>query len=353
MNDGYGFGPGDGVRARLESRMLQSWYGDRPPPVWARAGEPVFRILAAARRGLFEAGVRRSRKMPVPVIVVGNLAVGGTGKTPLVLWLCEWLVGQGRRPGISCRGYGGSARRWPQVVESGSDAAVVGDEAVLLARRSCCPVVAGPSRVDSAELLLDLGVDVIVCDDGLQHYALDRDVEIVVVDGARGFGNGRCLPAGPLREPLGRLDRADVVVCNGGTEAEFPYALAMRVVPRALHAMGDSPREEAPAVLAGRKVHAVAAIGNPQRFFDTLSALGAIVVAHAFPDHARLEPGQLDFGDGHPVIMTEKDAVKYDFPMAGECWYLSVSAEFDHADATRLIAQLSAQLRLDEKEETT
>ncbi len=296
------------------------WYGPRGPREWALAWalaplEGLFRAGSALRREAYRRGWRRQVRLPVPVVVVGNLSVGGTGKTPLVAALAGELAAVGRRPGILTRGYGGRAQRWPQAVGPGTDPALVGDEPVLLARRTGLPVAAGPDRAAAARLLLEAGCDLVLADDGLQHLRLARDLEIVVVDGARLLGNGRCLPAGPLREPPARLAGADLVAVLGGLPpgggglpagSSFPFSL---VGQEAMAVAGEGQARPL-AAFRGAPVHAVAGIGHPGRFFAHLHAAGLEVLEHPFPDHHRFRSGELDFGDGLPVLMTEKDAVK-------------------------------------------
>jgi len=346
------FPPGrERVRALLESALLRIWYETDRPPLWARMGEVIFSRLAAARRLLYRKGLKKSYRVPVPVIVVGNLAVGGTGKTPLVLWLCEWLAARGCRPGIVCRGYRGRSAYWPRQVSADSDPYEVGDEAVLLARRSRVPVWAGPKRADAARALLAQGVDVIVSDDGLQHYALARDVEFVVVDAMRGFGNRHRLPAGPLRESESRLQEADFLVVNGEGHFDQDRWLTMRVRAAELRNLARPDLCPALDTVSGWRVHAVAGIGHPQRFFDTLAALGIEYTPHVFPDHADWTGLPFDFGDDRPVIMTEKDAVKCRSWTRENFWYLVVVADFDPTDSKRLATRLSALLSGDEEYE--
>lgn len=287
----------------------------RPPAFWSREGGPgallaplgaLVAVAANARRNAFARGWRASVALPVPVLVVGNIFIGGTGKTPLTLWLAQALRERGRRPGIVLRGYGGKSRHWPLSVATDSDPTLVGDEAVLLARRGACPVAAAPDRVAAARLLLErTDCDCILSDDGLQHYRLRRDAEIAVIDAARGLGNGRCFPAGPLREPPSRLRSVDLVLYNGGSDAQPSFSLR----PQPLRRLRDD-HDAGAAVFSERRVHAVAGIGNPDRFFAALRAQGLDPIEHPFPDHHAYSASELDFGDGLPVIMTEKDAVK-------------------------------------------
>ncbi|MFL6653097.1 MAG: tetraacyldisaccharide 4'-kinase [Sulfurifustaceae bacterium] len=288
-------------------------------------------------RHLYRAGWRRSIAFPVPVVVVGNVTVGGTGKTPLVLWVVRYLRERGWRPGIVTRGYGGDARAWPQNVRADSDPSLVGDEPVLLARRSSAPVIADPDRPRAVRELLKHGCNVVVSDDGLQHYRLRRDVEIAVIDASRGLGNGRCLPAGPLREPAVRLRQVDARVRQGGGNGD---AWPMRLVPLEFRQVQPPHRAAPLAAFRGRTVHAAAGIGHPPRFFGTLRGLGVGVIEHAFPDHYRFQRADLPFADGRDVIMTEKDAVKCERFAADHWWYLAVEADLDPAFGDWLLARL-------------
>lgn len=291
----------------------------------------LFGLLTALRRRWFTSDRHRSR-LPVPVIVVGNIALGGTGKTPLVLALAAALQTQGLRPGIISRGYGGQALG-VQAVHSQSDVNVVGDETLLLARKSQCPVWIGKDRVAAGAALLNQHpeVNVILSDDGLQHYRLARDIEIIVVDAARWFGNGQLLPAGPLREPVSRLKQADAVVINGWLPGaplkrrEF----TMQLQGDLLYNLRNPALRARPEVFVGQTLHAVAGIGNPQRFFTHLSQLGLRFVAHAFPDHYRFRPQDFAWPDTETVIMTEKDAVKCEDFVGDNVWTLPVTASLD------------------------
>lgn len=275
---------------------------------------------------LYKDGWLRTTRLPLPVIIVGNVTVGGTGKTPLALWLARRLQQQGWRPGIVTRGYKGRSRRWPQRVLPESDTWLVGDEPVLLARRSGCPVVADPDRPRGAQALLDLGCNVVVSDDGLQHYRLARDLEIAVIDGERRFGNGRCLPAGPLREPLARLDVVDARVVTQGNARSGEWEMTLK--PTGFHRI-DGAEHRPLEAFRSETVHAVAGIGHPERFFAQLRALGVRIIEHPFPDHYPFASNDLRFGDALAVVMTEKDAVKCrGFPLE-RAWYLAVAAEPD------------------------
>ena len=264
------------------------------------------------RRTLYRAGVLPSYRVPVPVIVVGNITAGGTGKTPLVLWVCDFLREHGYSPGIVSRGYGG--RGLTMAVRESSAPAVAGDEPVLLAQRSRCPIWIGRDRVAAARALIAVnpGCNVIVTDDGLQHYRLRRDFEIAVIDGSRGTGNGLPLPSGPLRESTGRLADVDAVVVTGDgfLPAASPATFAMVLEGKEFrNLLNPAFRQEAGA-FHGMRVHAIAGTGNPARFFDHLQRLGLSFAAHAFPDHHTYSQGDLAFGDADAIIMTEKDAIK-------------------------------------------
>lgn len=301
----------------------------------------VFASLAAARRLAYRRGWFRPVRLAVPVVVVGNIFVGGTGKTPLVAWLVQRLQAQGYRPGILVRGYGGRSPRWPVLVDAGSDPRLVGDEAVLLARRTGVPVAAGPDRPAAGRRLIEQGCDVLVSDDGLQHHRLARDVELVVLDGARGLGSGRCLPAGPLREPPRRLADVDLVLCNGAAVGDCTDTFELMPGPLVPLLSGD-PVD--PTDWRGRAVHAVAGIGNPQRFFDALAAQGLQPIPHPFPDHHPYGPADLAFGDGLPILMTEKDAVKVRSFAPQRCWYQPVTAALAPATEARVMDILARRL---------
>jgi len=294
--------------------------------------------LAWLRRLAYRRGWRRTGRLAVPVVVVGNLTVGGTGKTPLVIWLAGVLRAQGYRPGIIARGYRGRARTWPQPVTAQSDPDEVGDEAVLLAASSGCPVAVGPDRVAAGRRLLqDSDCDVVLSDDGLQHYRLHRDFEIAVVDGVRRFGNGLCLPAGPLREPVSRLASVDLVVTNGPARAG---ELAMGQQLTAIRSLADRQQLAEVRTFTGGPIHAVAGIGNPERFFDQLRALGMKVMPHPFPDHHRFRADDLAFADAAPILLTAKDAVKCRTFARPGMWVVEVEARPDPRVAEAVMQRL-------------
>ncbi|MCM2290100.1 MAG: tetraacyldisaccharide 4'-kinase [Sulfuritalea sp.] len=291
----------------------------------------LFRILVAMRRGLYRIGLLRSERMPVPVVIVGNITVGGSGKTPLVIHLALGLRKLGRRPGIVSRGYRGGGAGVTEVLP-GSDPAVLGDEPVLLARRSGCPVFVGRDRPAAARALLAAHpeCDLILADDGLQHYRLQRDVELAVFD-HRGVMNGWCLPAGPLREPVARLSQVDAVVINGSAVTPAPTVgcplFRMNLLGDKFHRLDDPQIECNPADLAGRNLHAVAGIGAPERFFEQLRTMGLSFTAHSFPDHHDFCAADLDYA-GNAILTTEKDAVKLaQLSLPLPVWVLPVTAE--------------------------
>ena len=314
----------------FDERELQSvWYGGRAPSRRLRALSLLFGALGGLRRRLYAAGLLPRFRLPVPVVVVGNITAGGTGKTPLTIALVEALRERGFKPGVVSRGHGGSVRE-TMLLDAQTTPQLAGDEACLIRRATQAPVAVGRDRVAAARRLLDgNNVDVIVADDGLQHYRLRRDVEICVIDGERRFGNGRLLPAGPLREPAARLAGVDFCVCNGGTAQ--PGEVAMRLRGDTAVALSDSTRRRPLGDFAGQRVHAVAGIGNPQRFFAQLRASGLDVAEHPFPDHHAFVAADLAFGDDAPVLMTEKDAVKCGAFAQTAWWSLPVRTELPDA----------------------
>jgi len=295
----------------------------------------LYWLIIKLRRLLYVCGVLHSKKVGVPVIVVGNITAGGTGKTPVSIWLARSLTERGFSPGIISRGYGGSKSSSPMRVDAASDPAVVGDEPVLLAKRSGCPVAVDSDRVRAAGMLVDDGVDLIISDDGLQHRRLERSYEICVIDGTRWLGNRLILPAGPLRETPSRLAQVDQILVNGRLRDESETATEQNAIEFGLVASevcrlnGSLTRPI--DRFAGSTVHGVAAIGNPRRFFDLLRAHGMQVIEHAFPDHAKLSEDDLRYDDDLDVLMTEKDAVKCADLRIDKCWYVPVRVEVDQA----------------------
>jgi len=333
--------------------LQRRWYEEDASPWWAMTLAAVYAAVVRLRRALYRRGWLRTRKLPVPVVVVGNIVAGGAGKTPLTIALVEALRARGFSPGVVSRGYGGTVRG-PMLLDAQPDPAVTGDEPALIRMRTGAPVAIGANRPDAATLLPGQGVDVVIADDGLQHYALARDIEICVVDSVRGLGNARLLPAGPLRESPGRLEEVDFVVVNTSHATNAPLTgdapdrpRIASAIPMRLH--GDVARNlhdsllRPLADLSGARVHAVAGIGHPPRFFDALRGFGIEVVEHAFPDHHRYAAGDLDFGDGLPVLMTEKDSVKCGGFAQPDWWSVPVSAELPENFLDELAARLRAQ----------
>jgi tetraacyldisaccharide 4'-kinase len=295
---------------RADDRWLRAWYQGSP---WVYAFVPLtglFKLLSVLRR-LFLCRFAQ-RRLPVPVLVVGNISLGGTGKTPVIIALVRHLQRRGYRPGVISRGYGGRAPAYPLLVSAQTPVAHSGDEPLLIAQTTDCPVCVDPDRVAAGERLIGLGCDLILSDDGLQHYRLARDLEIAIVDGERGVGNGWCLPTGPLREPVSRLRVVDWVLVNGrGEKLGIPGScFEMNLQPNHWRTFEHQERLELDHFAAGVRVHAIAGIGNPQRFYQTLRDLGLSPQAHDYPDHHQYTPDELQFADSLPLVMTAKDAVK-------------------------------------------
>lgn len=325
---------------------MKLWYSDDAGCTWLRPLSWLYGGVVGLRRSAYSRGWLRVHHVEKPVIVVGNLTVGGTGKTPLVIWLARHLSEQGLRVGIVSRGYGSRAQHEPRLVSKDSNWQDVGDEPVLLARGTGCITIVGRDRVAAARDLVAHPIDVILADDGLQHLRLARDCEIVVIDGSRGFGNARMLPAGPLREPVSRLASADLIVVNG--VAEHPSlkdletstkakALPMTLRPAEAVRLDGRERSRPLEAFRDRPLHAIAGIGNPRRFFRDLRARGLEVIEHPFADHHPFTAAELAFDDDLPVLMTEKDAVKC-APFANpRLWAVPVAAVFGETQSRELL----------------
>ncbi len=288
--------------------ITKIWYQPNTLKYFLYPFSLLYRLIISIRQFCYKIKLFKSYRVSAPVIVVGNITVGGTGKTPLVIALIDELKKHGFHPGIILRGYRGKSSTWPQYVTAKSDPILVGDEAVLLATKTNVPVMAGPNRVKSAEkLIADYHCDVIVSDDGLQHYALVRDIEIAVIDSSRRFGNGFCLPAGPLREPIFRLKSVDFIVANGKARAgEF----SMQFVVDNIISVVDGSVMRVDEVRACKKIHAIAGIGNPQRFFESLRSLNLQFETTLFPDHYQFQKKDIESLQADIILMTEKDAIK-------------------------------------------
>ena len=313
----------------------------------------IYAAIIKVRRFLYSSGVFRSQRVSAPVVIIGNITVGGTGKTPLTIWLAQQLAARGYKPGIISRGYRGMVGPKPMEVTADSDPAVVGDEAVLMANRSECPVVVHPDRVAAAKLAIALGANVIVSDDGLQHYRLARDFEITVVDGTRRHGNRQLLPAGPLREPVSRLQASNQILVQreseGSSEQQLSYRssdrppIEFRLIASAICRPDNSDIRNI-GDFSGTKVHALAGIGNPERFFRLLEACDIDVIRHPLPDHAEITPGDIDFSDDIDVVMTEKDAVKCRWLDTSKCWYVPVDVAINDADTEDLLNRILQEI---------
>ncbi len=316
----------------------RAWYYKHPLYLWwLWPLSCLFSLLTKVRKQCFTWGLKSSTRIPCPVIVVGNISVGGNGKTPLVLALARYLRQQGYKVGVLSRGYGGSAKAFPMTVEVDAEPNVVGDEPAMMKQRLAGPLVIDPDRVRGATYLCQSHhVDVIICDDGLQHYQLNRDIEIAVMDGQRRLGNGQLLPMGPLREGPERLKRVDYVVING-QEAGHNEVL-MGLVPGQLVNIKHPERTLSVSQFVRDEIHLVAAIGNPQRFFDTLIDKGMTVTqTHGFVDHHQYQVTDIPY---NTVIMTEKDAVKCRAFAGDDWWYLPVSAQLPEQFMGDLIARV-------------
>jgi len=335
--------------ASAGSKLEAMWYGGERSP-WLAPLSFLYGAVMSLRGFLYRIGLRHRARMPVPVVVVGNLTVGGTGKTPLVAWLSTHLAACGLRVAIVSRGYGGRARGVTRVTIH-SRPSEVGDEPLLLARRAQATVFVSKDRVAAAKQAVAEGADLVMTDDGLQHLRLMRDCEIVVIDGQRGFGNGCLLPRGPLRESPRRLRRVNAVVVNGALKDGFALpkfvthtAFSMRMRPGDARPVAGGGALRSLSSFRSSGVHAVAAIGNPQRFFDMLREAGLTLYEHPMPDHHPFKPGDLNFGDDLPVLMTEKDAVKCASFAEPRCWYVPVTAEFEESQARALVDLVIARV---------
>lgn len=340
----------------FDATLQRLWYDRRPwwLLVLLLPLTLAFAALAAGRRAGYRMGLFPVKRVNRPVIVVGNISVGGTGKTPLVMWLAQSLQARGQKVGIVTRGYGGSSNRWPREVTAGVTAAEVGDEPAMMAARTGAIVVAGPDRVAAAELAIRRGAEVILSDDGLQHYRLHRDGEIAVIDAQRGLGNGLLLPAGPLRESASRLDGVDLLVSTQrvegtppGSSQGWPPALdsvVARMRLREAISLVDG-EHRALTAFAGKPVHAVAAIGHPDAFFTALQRLGLQVIAHPLPDHAQLTLADIVFDDAAPVLMTEKDAVKCRGFAQSRHWAVRMDLDLNDAAVAKMAAVVEQSLQ--------
>ena len=335
------------------SFLEKAWYGKAGWLILLWPLSLLFRLLVAVRRKLQEIKTAPDHHK-VPLIVIGNISAGGTGKTPLLITLANQLKQKGFKPGIISRGYGGVGAVYPLSVDENSEVNEAGDEAVLMAEKTGCPVVVAPDRnLALQELLKNKAIDVVLSDDGLQHYKMFRDIEIVVVDGQRLFGNGFCFPAGPLREPVSRLQEADHIIVNQVAENEdairaiaaLNNASTMKLEPRHLINLcsGEKRLYEGAPFNMGNRLQAVSALGNPQRFYDLLQRLPYQLETFTFPDHHRFTADDLEargIDEHQPVVMTEKDAVKCRSFAQANYWYLTVDVRLDEKFIETLVDQI-------------
>ncbi|MDC0598568.1 tetraacyldisaccharide 4'-kinase [Gammaproteobacteria bacterium] len=328
--------------------LVNAWY---KKSVWLVLLKPlsfIFRIVSEYRRRQFSKGRKKQYQADIPVIVVGNISVGGTGKTPLVIYLVEQLKKAGYSPGVVSRGYRSKAKSYPFKVLPDSSPLESGDEALLIAQNTQCPVIIDADRVAAVKILeQDYDCDVILSDDGLQHYRMARDIEIAVVDGTRGFGNGLLFPAGPLREKPSRLTEVDYVICNSKSNAEVPVnSVPMELISQSLCHIKSGEHFPVDEKAGNRqKVHAVAGIGNPERFFTSLCECGFDIITHVFKDHHQYSKADISFDDELDVVMTEKDALKCKGFAGEKDWYLKVEAVLRASFMQNLLTQLKTVKR--------
>lgn len=337
------------LQSAMSALVERLWYGSKRPLAFLAPLSWLYRSIAEARRRA--AWDARDASLPVPVIVVGNITAGGTGKSPLTAWLVSELVSAGWRPVILSRGYGGDAGQYPLAVAADTSPDEAGDEPVMLALSTGCPVVVDPRRRRAADYALENNLgDLLICDDGLQHYKLPRDLELSVFDGQRGIGNGALIPVGPLREPISRLASVDFVIVNGKEFSEQALETFAGVDHPAVYSMDLEPASlvhlktgvsRPVGDLDGKTVTAVAGIGNPARFFDTLRALGADVTERALPDHHRFRPEDLTTDNGELIVMTAKDAVKCRDFAPENAWSLVVEARLPEQFRDAFLARVS------------
>jgi tetraacyldisaccharide 4'-kinase len=318
--------------------LIDQWYQPKP---WGKLLWPLAKLFELAvrfRKYCYDRNYFKKYRATVPVIIVGNLTVGGTGKTPLVIYLAQLLKAQGFRPGIVSRGYKGQVKS-VVMVSSYSDPNVVSDEAVLLAQRTACPVIIAKKRAVGVDQIVRYNrVNVIICDDGLQHYGLERDIEIAVIDGERRFGNGQSLPMGPMREPESRLDSVDLIVTNSANSAPHnSREHSMNFICDMVYSLSHPNQKRSIRDFIGSPVHAIAGIGYPERFFQQLRDLGIIVTSHPFPDHYKFSAADVSFADQLPVLITEKDAVKCKHFAHQRLWVVAVSVELPQSFDARVL----------------
>lgn len=311
------------MRRRLEGAILKQWYAAKP--TWGLALSPFSLLFKGVTTWRYQRHLKQRQKPSVPLLVVGNITVGGTGKTPLVIALCQAFIGQGIKPIVISRGYGSAAPHYPYVINQQSSVQQAGDEPFLIYKRAGVPVIIDADRQAAAQKALTFEPDIIISDDGLQHYGLARTAEIVVIDGERGLGNGWCLPTGPLRESATRLEQVNHIVINGGN-IELPNAVRMQLKPsQAVNLLTGKTLPLLELAQQG-EFNAIAGIGNPERFFTALELQGLTIERHVFADHHAYGEADLNFDNGHAIIMTEKDSVKCANFATDKMWFLPVDA---------------------------
>ncbi len=300
----------------------------------------LYRALIFFQRKLYQFNIKKSNRFSVPIVVIGNITVGGTGKTPLVIAIAQFLKKKGWRPGIVSRGYAGKADHYPLQVHANSNPREVGDEPLLMVRHTDCPTIVDPNRSRGVKTLLGkTNCNIVLSDDGLQHLALGRDIEIAVIDGQRRFGNGFCLPAGPLREPISRLKTVDFIVTKG--KAANPNEFEMLLIPDHFYQLIQPENKKNSDYFYRKKLHAVAGIGNPDQFFCSLRLLGLTFTERPFPDHHFFKPRDFNYGNDAVILMTEKDAVKCAGLVDARLWCLKAKAKLDDDFFNALLNRIS------------
>lgn len=327
-----------GLAQTLRQRLLTSWRKPDGLTIALLPFSALYHGLFLVKKSSYQIGLAKSYRAPVPVVVVGNITVGGTGKTPLVIYLIELLREFGYKPGVISRGYAGESTSYPVAVAIDTPVTICGDEPAMIVQRTKVPMVIGPNRQKDIELLIEkFDVDIVLSDDGLQHFALERDVEICLQDATSQQENTHLLPAGPYREPKSRLDMFDLVVhhVNPQDTSDKPYT--MNLVPQGIQAVNNA---NSSSFDASNGVHGVAGIGNPQRFFNTCRQMGWNVIEHAFNDHHAFDASDFEFEDDLPIVMTQKDAVKCQQFDNNSLWYLPVDVNISNKFSQHLKALL-------------
>jgi tetraacyldisaccharide 4'-kinase len=322
--------------------LVDHWYSPNPLLRLLLPFSLIYRVGCFLKKLLYLSGIKKKYQASVPIVVIGNMTVGGTGKTPLVIELAKFLIDQGYQPGIVSRGYKAKGKKFPQRVLPESNPQLVGDEPVLLATKAACPVVIDPKRGNAVDMLLKQNhCNIIISDDGLQHYGLERHIEIVVVDGERQFGNGFCLPAGPLREPLKRLSQVDFIIENTDYSRHFPYT--MKFLAEDIVNLVDKNLIFNKAGAPEKIIHAVAGIGNPNRFFNMLREMGLQIREHRFPDHFIYREEDFVFCSAEDIIiMTEKDAIKCKSFAKNNYWVLPIRSHINSEFLRDFLKKLEA-----------